>query len=167
MRKRLLIGASIVAFGLGFATKEGFDIYQKRAYDITQYYQDGKVYKITPYKNGKKNGMVTEFRPDGRLKSYTTYVDDKKEFLHIEYDEKTNIQVEVHYENDQEISRREMDYTKKGSIFERYFVRNVMVQENEFIHSKNERIDREYYKDGQLKVFIPYLDKKKHGTEQH
>ena len=75
--------------------------------EYTRFHDDGVIFYITNYKNGKKNGEENYFQliddiepPRLELESSDNYLDDKRHGLSTVYDRFGNINLEQNYMND-------------------------------------------------------------------
>ena len=84
---------------------------EKNVNPRVDYYDNGKIKSVTPYKNGVMDGIAKSYYENGTLEIETTYKDDQPEGIARYYDEGGNAKSETTYKNGQRIHRKEYDET--------------------------------------------------------
>ena len=70
------------------------------------YYHNGKLWRETPYKNGKLDGIAKYYSENGKLRSETPYKDDKRDGIAKYYSENGNLIATMTYQKDEKISAK-------------------------------------------------------------
>ncbi len=123
---------------------------------LKEFYPSGKMKKIIPRVNGRKNGIMTEYRVDGTLRSETTYVNDTIDGIEKGY----NVKGELYF-----ISSR-----RKGKIhgITKHYYRNGKLNiETPWADNKQHGVQKWYYENGVLQNEKPYVDDKRHGIAKY
>lgn len=144
------------------------DIKQGLSY---MYYSDGKLYKIIPYKDGKKDGIAKEFSRDSIIITLTEYYKDyfidrekinrkdksgRKQGVWKEFYPNDKVKTESLYFNDM-LTGYYREYDSKGNITKEIkFEKGIEV--NDTVSVQKVFIKNAYYDNGRLKYSGSFRD---------
>ncbi|MDR2904403.1 MAG: toxin-antitoxin system YwqK family antitoxin [Helicobacteraceae bacterium] len=135
------------------------------------YYYNGELKYITPYKNGKLEGVAKYFFQSGEVEYETPYKNGKREGVAKHFYGKDTLLSETPYENDREngISK---SYYRSGKLLSEQTYKNGFKDGNKKFYYESGELEYEvpenygmngdevivkyFYKNGKLKEEIPY-----------
>lgn len=103
-----------------------YDADDKSSGVMRKYYpKTGELFSVTPYKNGKRNGVERDYSEEGVLIGETPYKNDKIEGTVRDYDLNGKLFGEFVYEGDRQASMRL--YHESGAL--RYYADHICERE--------------------------------------
>ncbi len=103
--KLLLVVLSAMFTVSHFACNSGDEPPKNGPY--VEYYENGKKWSETHYKNGKRDGLETEWYKNGQKKSESHYKNGKLDGLSTGWDESGKKERETHWKDGKLASRKE------------------------------------------------------------
>ena len=126
-------------------TKEGYTEY---------YYVYGTLLGVTPYKNGKEDGIKKWYHENGKLESETPYKNGKVEGIKRRYYENGKLRSEESYKND-----------KEDGIEKEYYENGKIKSETPYKNGKQVGVAKVYYENGNLMGKITFKNSDEKGYE--
>ena len=115
-------------------------------------YANGSMSEVTPYVDGKINGMQINYYENGSKYGVTPFVNGQKDGKQIWYNKDGSKSKESVYENGK-LHGTEIDYHKDGSRLE-----------TPYENSKKHGTEISYYPNGTKRYEKPWVNGKQHGT---
>lgn len=111
-------------------------------------HHNGKVYRITHYKNGNLHGKVEKYYDNGQLYELTNYVDDKRCGFAYQYSRKGILIKRSLYQNNIKEGIQE-EFYPNGTIYTRYYLKNNKPNDlYEIFNEKGEILIRKQMRNG-------------------
>lgn len=129
------------------------------------YYKSGALFIEVPFINGVENGVEKTFTEDGALDFEIPYIDGKKNGIGKWYYDtiETSMIMARHAHNT--IMMESPFINDKENGIEKLYNEDCSIQrETNYIDGNRNGIEKEFYKNGKLKREIPYSDDKKNGV---
>jgi antitoxin component YwqK of YwqJK toxin-antitoxin module len=114
----------------------------------------GKLFKETPYKDGKENGVEKGFSDSGNLYSETPYNEGKK-----------NGVGKVFYESGKTFAETPYMDGKENGVLKRYYETGNIFGETPYKNGKIDGVHQFFYESGKLKSVTPFKNGKEDGIE--
>lgn len=146
---------------------------------VKTYHSNGRPELITPFVNGKREGLAKHYDEDGHLLSEETYVNDQLNGKQTFYYPSGQPKKEAMYQNGvlngslktyYETGELESEMTNENGLtvglYTEYWKNGRAKSEG--LYEKDVLVHlKEYYEDGTLKSDTAYQDKKPHGVSTH
>ncbi|MBO7244784.1 MAG: toxin-antitoxin system YwqK family antitoxin [Alphaproteobacteria bacterium] len=107
---------------------------------LKEYYENGKLKRETPYKNGVNEGIEKGYYESGNLFGEVPYKNGMPEGIVKEYYENGNLRFEVPYKN-----------RAREGIAKEYYENGNLRTETLYKNDKKDGISKAYYENGKLK----------------
>lgn len=126
--------------------------------DLKSYFKNGKIYAITPLKNGEYNGRYQAFYPNLKVKTEGDYVDNEQSGLWTWYFESGKIDSKIPLKEGKADGER-LDYYENGQVRVKATYKNGDKAGSSFFYAPDGTLQIEKVYDSKGMVSYRYLDK--------